>query len=82
MTEKLSRKPLSLTIEQKFATGALLGFRHEFCAWIGIGVTSAYRELKAGNIKITKVGGKTMITPQDAIAARELFRSASQPQAA
>ncbi|OAE96746.1 excisionase [Bradyrhizobium centrolobii] len=40
----------------------------EFCAWSRLGKTSAYREVRAGRLRIVKTGAKTLILMSDAEA--------------
>jgi hypothetical protein len=68
------RKNPSLTIEQKLASGGSLDFRREFCPWIGFCVVIGYKQVNAGKIKITKVGRKSVVPAQDAIAHRDALR--------
>jgi len=44
----------------------------QFCADVGIGVTTAYEEIKAGRLVVAKVGNKTIV-PDD--RGREWLRS-------
>ena len=48
-----------------------LDFRREFCPWIGFCVVTGYKQVRAGKIKITKVGRKSVVAAQDAIAYRD-----------
>lgn len=48
-----------------------------FCRWIHMGRTKFYAEVQAGNIKIRKIGRKTIVTGPDALAYRD-----SLPEAA
>jgi hypothetical protein len=68
------RKNPSLTIEQKLASGGFLDFRREFCPWIGFCVVTGYKQVNAGKIKITKVGRKSVVAAQDALAYRDALR--------
>jgi hypothetical protein len=63
-----------LTIEQKLASGALLGLRREFCRWAGLCPTTAYREISEGRLRVIKVGRKTMVAAPDALAWRDRKR--------
>lgn len=67
-------KNASLTIEQKLASGGFLDFRREFCPWIGFGVVTGYKQVKAGKVKLTKIGRKSLVAAQDAIAYRDELR--------
>ena len=40
----------------------------EFCRWASIGRTTVYAQIKAGNLKLTKVGSKSLILMSDAQA--------------
>ncbi len=60
-----------LTIEQKIASGGLLSLRREFCPWAGMCAVTAYKEAKAGHLKLTKIRGRTMVAAPDAIAYRD-----------
>jgi hypothetical protein len=70
----MHQKPQSLTIEQKLASGGFLDFRLEFCPWIGVCTVTGYKLVKAGRVKITKIGRKSAVAAQDAIASREALR--------
>ena len=63
-----------LTIEQKLASGALLSLRNEFCYWACMCPVTAYKEIAAGRLKVMKVGRKTMVAADDAIAWRDAKR--------
>src|ERR1700722_9546116 len=41
--------------------GGFLDFRRELCPWIGFCVVTGYKQVKAGKIKITKVGRKWVV---------------------
>jgi hypothetical protein len=71
-----------LTIEQKLASGGFLDFRLEFCPWIGICKVTGYKEVKAGRLKLTKIGRKSTVAAADAFAYREMLRSGSLGKAA
>ena len=47
----------------------------EFCAQFGTGRSIAYEEIKAGRLRTFKVGGRTLIAGEDALAWRELHRN-------
>ena len=78
----MPRNPLILTVEQKLSSGGFLDFRREFCPWIGICTVTGYKEVKAGRVKLTKIGRKSAVAAADAIAYRDAMRSASQLEAA
>ena len=40
----------------------------QFCHWASIGRSHAYNEAKAGRLRLTKVGKKTLVTVDDAKA--------------
>jgi excisionase family DNA binding protein len=40
----------------------------EFCAQFSLGRSKAYEEIKAGRLRIVKVGRRTLITASDAMA--------------
>ncbi|WP_243286688.1 helix-turn-helix domain-containing protein [Geothrix terrae] len=40
----------------------------EFCAQFSLGRSKAYEEIKAGRLRIVKVGRRTLITVTDAMA--------------
>jgi hypothetical protein len=44
-----------------------------FLDWAGIGRTKAYDEAKAGRLKLTKVGSKTLVLRSDAQAWLSLY---------
>ncbi len=76
------KKPAALTIEQKLASGGLLDFRREFCPWIGMCAVTGYKAVKAGRLRITKVGRNSKVAASDAIAYREALREASRSASA
>jgi len=51
----------------------------DFCARYAIGRTTAYTELKAGRLRPTKVGRRTIIAVSDADAWLAAARDASEP---
>jgi hypothetical protein len=73
----MPRNPSPLTIEQKLASGGFLDFRLEFCPWVGMCAVTGYKQVKAGRVRLTKIGRKSVVAAQDAIAYREAMRSAS-----
>jgi excisionase family DNA binding protein len=40
----------------------------EFCECFGIGVTTAYAEIKSGRLKVAKLGDRTLIPTENADA--------------
>jgi hypothetical protein len=64
----------TLTIEQKLASGGLLSLRREFCPWAGMCAVTAYKAISEGRLKVVKVGRKTMVAGEDAIAFRDALR--------
>jgi hypothetical protein len=52
---------------------------NEFCREFGVGRTRAYAEIQIGRLKVYKVGNKTMVAGEDALAWRDSYRNA-QPQ--
>ncbi len=44
----------------------------QFCADVGIGMTTAYEEIRAGRLIVAKVGAKTLVPDE---RAREWLRS-------
>jgi hypothetical protein len=53
-----------------------------FCGDFGIGRSTFYAEVRAGRLKAFKVGDKTMIAGEDAMAWRERYREAGYRRAA
>ncbi len=53
----------------------------EFCKEFGIGRTHAYAEIQAGRLRVFKVGKLTMVAGEDALAWRDAYRNAQQPEA-
>jgi hypothetical protein len=41
---------------------------NEFCRWSCIGKTKAYAEIKAGRLRVRKIGAKTVVLRSDAEA--------------
>ena len=54
----------------------------EFLGHYSISRTAAYREIRDGRLRITKVGRRTLIARVDAEAWLEALRAAGQPPAA
>lgn len=69
-----TRASPSLTVAEKLESGGFLALRREFCPWSGLCATMAYREIAAGRLRATKLGSRTMIAAQDALAWRDLKR--------
>jgi hypothetical protein len=46
-----------------------------FCREFGIGLSKGYAEIRAGRLKAFKIGDKTMIAGEDALAWREQYRA-------
>jgi len=74
----MRKKPKSISIKDKIASGALLDFAREFCPWVGITPPTAYKHVKSGKLKITKVGRKSTVAAADAIAFCDALREASR----
>jgi hypothetical protein len=70
----MRNRPSPITIEQKLASGGFLDFRREFCPWIGICAVTGYKQVKEGRLKLTKIGRKSVVAAQDAIACRDALR--------
>lgn len=70
----MNKKPFPLTIEQKLSSGGFLDFRREFCPWIGICAVTGYKQIKEGRLRLTKIGRKSVVAAQDAIAYRDALR--------
>jgi hypothetical protein len=58
----------TLSISEKFETGAPLPVRTDFRSWSGLSVTSIYQEIAKGHLRLTKIGNKAVILPADALA--------------
>lgn len=67
----------TVSIPEKLASGSLLHIRREFCPWIGISAVTAYKEVKAGRLKVTKIGHRTYVAAVDALAFRDAVIAAS-----
>ncbi len=52
-----------------------------FCQDFGVGRSTAYAEIRAGRLKAFKVGNKTMIAGEDALAWRNRHREAGYRKA-
>ena len=63
----------SLTVEERVAAGGFLTV-NEFCGWAAIGRSKTYMEAAAGSIRISKIGGKSVIAAPDALAWRDRKR--------
>jgi hypothetical protein len=48
----------------------------DFCEVFGIGLTVAYQEIRAGRLRVFKVGRKTMVAAEDGFAWRDAYRAA------
>jgi hypothetical protein len=68
------RASVRLSIEEKIATGGFLTLRDEFMRWSGLCATTIYKEAADGNLKLTKIGRKTVIAAPDALAWRDRKR--------
>jgi len=64
----MARTAETLTIAQKLAAGGFLSLKREFCPWAGACHVTAYKEAKAGRLRLTKIGRKTVVAAPDAIA--------------
>jgi hypothetical protein len=53
-----------------------------FCDDFGIGRSTAYAEIRAGRLRAFKVGDKTMIAGEDALAWRDQYRAQGYRRAA
>ena len=51
-----------------------------FYAEFGIGRSKAYVEIKSGRLRTFKVGGRTLIAGEDAIAWRDYYRTGTAAQ--
>jgi hypothetical protein len=47
----------------------------DLCAEFGIGRSTAYAEIRAGRLKAFKIGSRTMVAGEDALAWREHYRA-------
>ena len=64
-----------LSIEQKIASGGMLHLRTEAAPWLGICPVSAYKLVKEGKLKVTKIGRRSLVAAPDAIACRDRLRA-------
>jgi hypothetical protein len=62
-----NRSP-SLSISEKFETGAPLALRTDFRSWSGLSVATIYKEIEKSHLRLTKIGNKAVILPADALA--------------
>jgi hypothetical protein len=69
-----------MTGENRFNDGAMT--IRQFRAWSGIGNTKVYAEIALGRLKITKVGGRTLILRSDARAWIASYAEPSEQKAA
>ena len=53
-----------------------------FCEAFGVGRSTAYAEIRAGRLKAFKVGERTLIAGEDALAWRDRHRAAFPKRAA
>jgi len=54
---------------------------NDFCRDFGVSRCTAYAEIKAGRLKAFKVGDRTMVAGEDALAWREHYRQAGYRRA-
>ena len=45
-----------------------------FCQDFGVGLSTAYAEIRAGRLRAFKIGDRTMVVGEDAIAWRNSYR--------
>jgi hypothetical protein len=64
----------SISLAEKFATGAPLSLRTDFRSWSGLSVATIYKEIALGHLRLTKIGNKAVIVPSDALAWRDSKR--------
>jgi hypothetical protein len=67
-------RPTPMTVAEKLSAGGLISLRKDFCGWAGICAVSAYREVREGRLRVTKIGRKTMVAATDALAWRDRMR--------
>ena len=69
---RIARKtPAPLSIEEKIAAGGFLTLRDEFRRLSGLCATTIYKEAAGGNLRLTKIGRKTVVAAPDAPAWRD-----------
>jgi hypothetical protein len=54
---------------------------NDFCRDFGVSRCTAYAEIRAGRLKAFKVGDRTMVAGEDALAWREHYRQAGYQRA-
>jgi hypothetical protein len=54
----------------------------DLCAEFGIGRSTAYGEIRAGRLRAFKVGNRTLVAGEDALAWREHYRAQGYRRAA
>jgi hypothetical protein len=47
----------------------------DFCRDFGVSRSTAYTEIRAGRLKVFKIGDRTMVAGEDALAWRERYRA-------
>jgi hypothetical protein len=62
------------SLEEKLATGGFLTVRDEFLRWSGLCITTIYKEVAAGDLKLTKIRGKSVVAAEDAFSWRDRKR--------
>lgn len=62
-TEKNMNRPFQPPLENRGALSV-----EDFCGWAGISRSRLYREVAEGNIKLRKIGRKSVVTMTDAQA--------------
>ena len=68
-------KPPKVTIQDRLACGGMLSLRLELCPLAGVSAATAYKHVKAGHLKLTKIGRKTFVAADDAVAYLKGLRS-------
>jgi hypothetical protein len=74
--QKPNQYPMS--IDARINSGGILSI-DEFCHWASICRVTAYKEVKDGRLRLTKIGRRSGIAADDALIWRDLCRSNSNP---
>ncbi len=72
----MPQRASSISIDLKFKTGGLLDV-DEFSAWAGQSRGTTYNEIRAGRLRLTKIGRAAKIAADDAVAWRDALRTAA-----
>lgn len=73
----MRKPPIQLSVQDRLAAGGLIDMRSEFCPWANISHVTAYREIEAGNLVVSRIGKRVLVAAADALAYRDSKRVSS-----